>query len=709
MVGKEILGYHVDEKIGSGGFGTVYKVSKTNAAGTYVRALKHVTLPTKKQYASVLNSMGGNYAKADDYFAGVLRDIVSEIQILSTLSESGINNIVRYYENDIVETQSPRSYDIYILMEFLTPFPDYFDSRTFTVRDVIALGRDILSALISCHGKNIIHRDIKDDNIFVSPEGVYKLGDFGVSKALKDKSRAESVKGTPNFIAPEVYLGKEKYDNTVDVYSLGIVLYKLLNKSRNPFMPPFPAAYSTNDEDAAFEARMRGEIPELPHSARNELGQAVVKAIMPRAGRYNSAAEFLNALNAAEQMMSAAQLDEVVNVVMPGGMPHNRPTGSMNPSINPSVDPAGGTLRDTLSFTPPKNSSDLTVGMDYQTGRNDSFSSNDDLHLFDTFAAPPPNPNANSGAGGGPVPPFNPPPSGGPNQSFNPPPPSGGPNQPFTPPSGGNSTMPFTPSPGGGPSQPYNPTPPPGGGPNQPFTPNPSGPSAGAPPQQFANQAPKVKAVDKKGMRIFAYLSPVIIAIIYLTIYAIIVPIVYRKGVSIIKWLFSSPNILSDILHALEEPGTIINPILLIIGFKILNWVLILAFIASLFWVGYTIQHRKPDHSIDAIFVDREPYIYCMDLNEQIKNIQNVDVSIAERAVYSLCERLRSESAFGSGSQMLINCENEIANSLKQIEANIPGLRNPRTVDAATGNIQQLCDFAIGKLKIRMELKIKRK
>lgn len=47
MIGKEILGYRVDEKIGSGGFGTVYKVSKTNAAGTYVRALKHITLPTK--------------------------------------------------------------------------------------------------------------------------------------------------------------------------------------------------------------------------------------------------------------------------------------------------------------------------------------------------------------------------------------------------------------------------------------------------------------------------------------------------------------------------------------------------------------------------------------------------------------------------------------------------------------------------------------
>ena len=311
MIGKEILGYHVDEKIGSGGFGTVYKVSKTNVSGTYTRALKHITLPTKKQYASVLNSMGGDYAKADDYFAGALKDIINEIKILSSLSESGVRNIVRYYENDIVETPSPKTYDIYIMMEYLTPFTDYLENNDFTVQNIIGLGKDILNALVSCHGKNIIHRDIKDDNIFVSEDGVYKLGDFGVSKALKDKSRAESVKGTPNFIAPEVYLGKETYDNTVDLYSLGIVLYKLLNKMRAPFLPPFPAPYNTSDEDAAFEARMTGKIPELPIAAQNELGRVILKAIMPRAERYNSAKEFLSALEAVEAQMSGEELSTV--------------------------------------------------------------------------------------------------------------------------------------------------------------------------------------------------------------------------------------------------------------------------------------------------------------------------------------------------------------------------------------------------------------
>ena len=206
MIGKEVLGYRVDEKIGSGGFGTVYKVSKTNASGTYVRALKHLVFPTKKQYVNILNSMGGEYTKADDYFAGILKDIVSEIRILSELSESGNQNIVRYYENDIVEKQFPKSYSIFILMEYLTPFPDYLENTSLTVKDVIRLGKDILNALIACHERHVIHRDIKDDNIFVSAGGVYKLGDFGVSKELKEQSRAVSIKGTPTFIAPDSFL-----------------------------------------------------------------------------------------------------------------------------------------------------------------------------------------------------------------------------------------------------------------------------------------------------------------------------------------------------------------------------------------------------------------------------------------------------------------------------------------------------------------------
>ena len=282
LTGKTILGYTVTEVLGAGAFGTVYKVVKDNPAGRYVRALKHITIPTEKQYMSVLNSMGGDVSKADSYFSEMLQSIVSEIKILNDLSEKGVQHIVRYYENDITSVDSPRRYDVYILMEYLTPLDDYIQKQGFSVADVIRLGEDILKGLKACHDNGVIHRDIKDDNIFVSDKGEFKIGDFGVSKVLKDSSKAESLKGTPNFLAPEVYLGREGYTKSVDLYSLGIVLYRLLNYSRNPFLPHYPEQFYSQDEDSAFEARMSGKIPDLPSLGGEQIGKVIVRAISGR-------------------------------------------------------------------------------------------------------------------------------------------------------------------------------------------------------------------------------------------------------------------------------------------------------------------------------------------------------------------------------------------------------------------------------------------
>lgn len=312
LIDKNILGYTVSEKLGSGAFGTVYKVVKTNAAGQYVRALKHITIPTEKQYHSVLNSMGGDVSKADSYFSQMLDNIVSEIRVLNDLSEKGVQHIVRYYENDILTADAPKRYDIFILMEYLTPLEDYIRNKDFLVRDVVRLGLDVLYGLQSCHDNGVIHRDIKDDNIFVSDKGEYKIGDFGVSKVLKDSSKAESLKGTPNFLAPEVYLGKESYTKSVDLYSLGIVLYRLLNYSRNPFLPRFPEQYFAQDEDRAFEERMSGKQPAFPFLGGEKIGGVIVKAISGSTERFQTAGEFIRALETAISSTPDEKLNESI-------------------------------------------------------------------------------------------------------------------------------------------------------------------------------------------------------------------------------------------------------------------------------------------------------------------------------------------------------------------------------------------------------------
>ena len=100
------------------------------------------------------------------------------------------------------------------------------------------------SALELCRENNIIHRDIKPQNIFVSRYGVFKLGDFGVAKASTIRTSADKV-GTYSYMAPEVYKGKG-YDDRVDIYSLGMVLYWLLNERRGPFLPMPPQTPTAN-------------------------------------------------------------------------------------------------------------------------------------------------------------------------------------------------------------------------------------------------------------------------------------------------------------------------------------------------------------------------------------------------------------------------------------------------------------------------------
>ena len=312
LTGEKFLGYDIKECIGAGGFGQVYRVVKNNSLGTMVRALKVITIPeNENEYISVLNSMGGNHHETSIYFKKEIEKVRREIQVFNLLSAKDNKHIVQYYESDI-ERISPYVRRIYILMEYLKPLSKCIISEDLKVTDAIKVGLDLLDALSLCHENDIMHRDIKLDNIFVSETGNYKLGDFGVSKMMKGAHRASSVKGTPNFIAPEVYLGKEEYDASVDLYSVGIVLYYLLNNFRLPFIPDYPAAYDAEDEDRAFVCRMRGVMPSKPMNAQNLLGDVILKAIRNRDERYKDTESFKRDLMEAKENLNSEMLSSLL-------------------------------------------------------------------------------------------------------------------------------------------------------------------------------------------------------------------------------------------------------------------------------------------------------------------------------------------------------------------------------------------------------------
>lgn len=206
----------------------------------------------------------------------------------------GNTHIVDYLDFDFVDWAENDSFgrDMYIRMELLTDLrTELKHSRVFSEKEIIKIGCDICKALSLCHSKEIIHRDIKPDNIFVNKDGNYKLGDFGISKSLPDLSHGYAGTGIGTFAYLPAEQLKGKYNKTVDIYSLGLVLYELSNGNRLPF------AVNDYATDQEVIRRLSGQNLPKPSNAGSELTKVILKACAfnPK-DRYTSAEELLSDL-----------------------------------------------------------------------------------------------------------------------------------------------------------------------------------------------------------------------------------------------------------------------------------------------------------------------------------------------------------------------------------------------------------------------------
>ena len=244
--------WYLSRLIGKGSFGKVFEITRDELGTTYRAALKIITIPQDEDDIRNRMTYDSDVSSVKSYYDGVLRDIVSENEIMSQLK--GNTNIVSYEDHKIIPHEDGIGYDILIRMELLTPLLDRMAQGRLSEEEIVRLGMDMCTALGICHRKNIIHRDIKPQNIFITDNGNYKLGDFGIARTMEKTMGGMSRKGTYRYMAPEVFRGDE-YDQTVDIYSLGIVLYTLLNENRGPFLPLPPAAVSHNDEETANNLR----------------------------------------------------------------------------------------------------------------------------------------------------------------------------------------------------------------------------------------------------------------------------------------------------------------------------------------------------------------------------------------------------------------------------------------------------------------------
>ncbi len=240
--GQRLGAYQIAQELGHGGMGTVYVAIR--ADDQY-----------QKQVAIKIVSPGMNAAH-------ILERFRNERQVLASLDHP---NIARLYDGGTTETSLP-----YFVMEYIEgrSIDVYCEENHLSIEQVLRLFRLVCDAVHYAHQNLVVHRDIKPGNILITAAGVPKLLDFGIAKILRPElfeeppvttiTRTGLRAMTPEYASPEQVRG-ERVTTATDIYSLGVLLYRLLTGC-------FPYRVKTRQPEEWYRAICE-QVPEKPSTA----------------------------------------------------------------------------------------------------------------------------------------------------------------------------------------------------------------------------------------------------------------------------------------------------------------------------------------------------------------------------------------------------------------------------------------------------------
>jgi serine/threonine protein kinase len=281
LTGKEIDGYKIGPLLGAGGMGEVYQAISVNDDS--VVAIKFLR---SGSYADA--KMQGRFAR--------------EIRIMQSLNHP---NIMPIYKSGLFDDT------VYYTMRLINgqTLSTFLRRRKLSPLEFYPILEQLVSAVQHGHAHDLVHRDIKPDNVFIernkeTSQILVTLGDFGLGKRVgidHTLTEADSVLGTPQYMAPEAVLG-EPITYRADLYALGVVTYEVLVGR-----PPF------NEEKAHMTAMLHITKAVPPPSGLNPSFPDVLERVLLKTlekkpdARYTSAEEFLKAYVQAMNLMTDAE------------------------------------------------------------------------------------------------------------------------------------------------------------------------------------------------------------------------------------------------------------------------------------------------------------------------------------------------------------------------------------------------------------------
>jgi tetratricopeptide (TPR) repeat protein/predicted Ser/Thr protein kinase len=212
MIGRRFGNYVVEEELGRGGMGTVYKASRADDVFYKTVAIKVIS---------------GGAALSESALEAFRR----ERQILAQLEHP---NIAR-----LLDAGSTPDGLLYLVMEYVDgqPINTYIEQNDLHADAVLRLFLRVCEAVAFAHRNLVIHRDLKPSNILVDASGQVKLLDFGIAKVLspgREVTATLALRLTPEFASPE-QIRNSAVSTVSDVYSLGVILFHLLTGGEQPY------------------------------------------------------------------------------------------------------------------------------------------------------------------------------------------------------------------------------------------------------------------------------------------------------------------------------------------------------------------------------------------------------------------------------------------------------------------------------------------
>jgi len=275
MIGKTISHYRIIEKLGEGGMGVVYKAHDTSLD-------RDVALKFLPQCLT-------SDANEKDRFR-------HEARAASTLNHPNITTI-----HEIGEHEG----QLFIAMEHVEgiTLKQLLETEPPSLKRVFDIAIQVCDGLAAAHEKGIVHRDIKSENVMLTPKGQAKIMDFGLAKVrgATKLTKAGSTLGTAAYMSPEQAEGEE-VDQRSDIFSFGVVLYELLT-GRLPYRGEHQAAliYSILNEEPPPLARFN-------EKASDELQRIVSKALAKdREERYQHVDDMLADLKRERKALEYAR------------------------------------------------------------------------------------------------------------------------------------------------------------------------------------------------------------------------------------------------------------------------------------------------------------------------------------------------------------------------------------------------------------------